>query len=257
MTRRTLALALALAALLALPARAELSRCGDLRVSFEAAIAPKALPRVGAAPVAVSLAGRIATANGAPPPQLRTVKIAINRHGRLDTRGLPTCRLREIQPATNAAAIRACGAARVGEGRFAADVVIPEQSPFPSEGKVIAFNGLQHGSRVIFAHVYGTDPIPTSFTLALRISRAKGTFGTVLTASLPKVTSKVAVITGISLDLHRTYRFRGERHSYLSAGCPAPKGFPGALYPLARADFAFAGGPTLVSTLTRNCRVRG
>jgi hypothetical protein len=253
---RILFAAFAIAALLVPAAQGELTRKGDVQVSFDAKIAPKALPRTRVAPVSVSFAGRIATADGAPPPQLRKVTIAINRQGRLDTEGLPTCRLDEIQPATTAGAIAACGDAKVGEGSFSADVVIPEQSPFPSDGEVVAFNGVQGGKPVIFAHVYGTEPIPTSFTLPLKVSHAKGKFGTVLTASLPDVTSSVAVITGLGLHLHRTYRYRGVSHSYLSAACPAPKGFPGALYPLARAGFDFAPAPTLTTTLTRNCRVR-
>ena len=254
--RSLFAAVLALAAFLP-PAQAELARKGDVQVAFNAKIAPKALPRKGVAPIAVSLSGAIGTADGSSPPQLRKVTIAINRHGRLDTKGLPTCRLRDIQPATTVNALAACGPAKVGTGRFSADVVIPEQSPFPSDGEVVAFNGVQGGKPVIFAHVYGTEPIPTSFTLPLKVSHAKGKFGTVLTATLPDVTSSVAVVTGLSLQLHRTYRFRGASHSYLSAGCPAPKGFPGALYPLARASFAFAGAPSIVSTLTRNCRARG
>jgi hypothetical protein len=234
----------------------EIAQRGDLRVKFDARIAPRALPRTDSAPIAVSVAGAIATSDGSHPPQLRRVQIALNRAGRLDRRGLPLCRLEDIQPSTTQNALRACGQARVGEGTFSADVVIPEQSPFPSDGEVVAFNGEQDGRPVIFAHVYGTEPIPTSFTLPLRISHAKGRFGTVLSAALPHVTSEAAVVTGITLSLHRTFRYRGEPHSYLSAGCPAPKGFPGALFPLARASFAFAGGESLSSTVVRSCRVR-
>jgi hypothetical protein len=244
-------------ALLIPTAKAEQTRKGNLQVGFDAKIAPKALPRKGTAPVSIAIEGKIATTDGSPPPQLAEVKIAINGHGRLQAKGLATCRLEEIQPATTQGALDACKDAKVGEGSFSADVVIPEQSPFPSDGEVIAFNGVQGGKPVIFAHVYGTEPIPTSFTLPLKVSHAKGKFGTVLTASLPNVTSSVASVTGISLDLHRTYSYRGERRSYLSAGCPAPEGFPGTLYPLARASFAFSGGLRLVSTLTRSCEVRG
>jgi hypothetical protein len=59
------------------------------------------------------------------------------------------------------------------------------------------------------------------------------------------------------LTLHRTYSYRGHSRSYLSAACPALPGFPGALFPLARASFAFAGGTTLTQTLNRSCKARG
>lgn len=257
MKPRLVAALLVLLALGGTVASAETVQRGGLRVSFEGRITPRALPRSGMAPVAVSVGGRIATTDHSDPPQLRRIEIAINRNGRFDPTGLPVCRLEEIQPSTTANALRACGPAKVGEGSFSADVVIPEQSPFPSRGKVVAFNGVEKGRPVIFAHVYGTDPVPTSYTLPLRVTRAKGTFATVLTASLPRVTSDVAFVTGISLTLDRRFRHRGKRRSYLSAGCPAPKGFPGAVFPLARASFAFAAGRSLTSVLLRSCDAVG
>ena len=255
---RSLAVALAAGALLLVPvvAAAELAQEGNLRVKFDAQVKPQALPREGTAPISVSVGGRVSTTDGSVPPQLRQVQIAINRAGRLDAKGLPVCRLHDIQPATTANALAACGAAKVGEGEFSANVVIPEQSPFPSDGKLVAFNGVQGGKPVIFAHVYGTEPIPTSFTLPLKVSRAKGRFGTLLTATLPSVTSSVAFVTGISLKLKRGFNYRGERHSYLSAGCPAPKGFSEVLYPLAKATFSFVDGQILSSKAVRSCRVR-
>jgi hypothetical protein len=244
-------------ALAAGAAQAELAQQGVLRLAFDAKVSPKALPRKGVAPVAIKVAGTVSTTDGSTPPQLQQVQIAINSAGRLDTKGLPVCRLEDIQPSTTANALAACGPAKVGEGKFSANVVIPEQSPFPSDGKLIAFNGVQGGRPVIFAHVYGTEPIPTSFTLPLKISHAKGRFGTVLTAKLPQVTSSVAFVTGISLSLHRGFAYRGRHRSYLSAGCPAPAGFSGALYPLARATFSFLGTAPLSSTVTQNCIAKG
>jgi hypothetical protein len=64
-------------------------------------------------------------------------------------------------------------------------------------------------------------------------------------------------VTGISLNLGRSFSFHGKRHSYLSAGCPAPKGVSIVSFPFARASFGFAGGQTLTSVLTRSCRARG
>jgi hypothetical protein len=229
---------------------------GNLRVAYSGRFRPTALPRHGAAPVAVSVGGRIFTLDGAPPPQLQAIEIKVNRAGRFDSNGLPSCTYAEIQPSTTAAAQRACGPARVGEGSFTANVVIPEQSPFPSEGKIVAFNGVERGRPVIFAHVYGTVPVPLSYTLVLRMTRGNGTWGTVLRASLPEVTSDVAYVTGISLTLDRRFRRGGRLRGYLSAGCPAPEGYPGAIFPLLRASFSFATGPVLAATLVRSCAAK-
>jgi hypothetical protein len=237
-------------------APAEVAQQGDLRVSFSGSISPHALPREERAPIAVSLGGEIATTDGQAPPPLLRISLAINRNGRLDHEGLPICRFHRIQPASNTAAVSACPGAVIGDGHFSAHVALPEQAPFPSSGRVIAFNGELNGRPAILAHVFGTDPAPVSYTLPFVISQTRGRFGTTLTASLAGVTSDSAYVTGLSLDLGRSYRSRGQRRDYLSASCPAPEGFPGTVFAFARTSMSFRGGRTLGSTLTRSCRVR-
>ena len=237
-------------------AAAEVTQVGNLRVSFAGGIFPHALPRHGVAPVQVTLSGDIKTTDGLAPPQLRTISLAINRNGRLDYRGLPVCRYHQIQPASTGEAIEGCPDSVVGEGHFKANVVLPEQSPFPSSGRVIAFNGTLHGRHVVFAHIYGTDPLPQSRVLSFKLGHASGTYRTTLTAELPKVAAEWGYVSGVSLSLRRTFRYRGEAHSFLSAGCPAPAGFPGATFSFARASFRFEDGRILSSTLTRSCGVR-
>jgi hypothetical protein len=253
---RALLCGLALFATAAAVASAETGQVGPVRVAFSGKFSPQALPRHGTAPISVSIGGRITTTNGKPPPQLRRIEIAINRNGRVDATGLPVCGLREIQPSTDAGALRSCRRSLIGEGNFSANVALPQQAPFPSRGKVLAFAGREHGRPVVLAHVYGTDPVPTSYTLPFEIRSSRGTFGTVLAASLPQVTSDWGFVTGISLRLDRRFSFRGKRRSFVAAGCPAPAGFPGAVFPLARASFVFAGGRTVSSVLSRSCRAK-
>jgi DNA-binding beta-propeller fold protein YncE len=236
--------------------QAVLVQKGPIRVAVSGGLAPTRLPRDGVAPISVTVGGRVSSTDPENPPQLRRVSFAFNRAGRLDTRGLSRCRLTDIDPSTTRQALEACGSSRVGEGHFAANVRLPEQSPFPSAGKVVAFNGVLEGKQVIFAHIYGTEPVPTSVVLPLRIRHAQGTFATRLDASLASLTGDWGYVREISLRLGRKFAFHGERHSFLSAGCPAPKGFPGAIFPLARASFSFVGGRTLTATLTRDCTVR-
>ncbi|HSK49131.1 MAG TPA: hypothetical protein VK889_01415 [Solirubrobacterales bacterium] len=238
---------------LSLSAGAEVVDRGNLRVSFTGKLSPRTLPRSGAAPISVTVAAKIAATAGAKPPQLRRMTIAINANGRLDPGALPRCTVEQIQPATTEGALEACRGSLVGRGSFSARVLLPEQTPFPSAGEVYAFNGTYKGRPAILAHVYGTEPAPTSYTLPFQITRGKGGFGTLLTASLPQVTSEWGYVTGLSLALAG----RGKKGPYLSAGCPAPEGFPGAVFPFARSVFAFADGKALSATLTRSCKVRG
>jgi hypothetical protein len=236
-------------------AAAETAQQGSLRVSFTGALKPKKLPRSHTAPVTVRLGGDVSTTDGTDPPGLGAIEIAINREGQIDPAARPTCRLEQIQPATTAYARKVCGAARVGEGTFSASVSNPEQAPYPSQGIVTAFNGIEDGRPVILVHVYGTEPIPTSFTLPLTIGRAHGRFGTVLRGELPSVDVHIGFVTGLSLQLEGA----GHRHArpYLAAGCPAPEGFAGVAFPLVRASFSFTDGRTLRQTLVRSCVVRG
>lgn len=230
---------------------------GPVRVSVDGKLTPHALPRHGAAPVGIAVSARIVGTGKGAPPQLRRIAIAINRNGHFTPAGLPLCRVHEIQPSTTAGALAACRGALVGEGHFAANVKLPEQSPFPSQGKVVAFNGRVHGKPAILAHIYGTQPAPTSYVLPFLIRSSRGTYGNVLEASLPQATGDWGYVTGLRMSLRRSFRYRGARRSYLSAGCPAPSGFPGAVFPLARTSFVFAGGMTLASVLDRSCRAKG
>jgi hypothetical protein len=236
---------------------AEVIQRGGVRVSFDGKLAPDKLPRHGSAPVRVSVAAKIAATDEANPPQLRTISIAINRYGHFDPTGLPICTERDIQPATTQNALKACRDSLVGVGSFSAKVALSEQSPFPAEGKMYAFNGRLNGRPAILAHVYGTNPVPTSFTFPFVLKPAKGTYGTVLEANLPEATGKSGYVTGLAMNLGRNFTSHGKRRSYLSASCPAPKGFSKAAFPLAHAQFGFKGGRSIGSTLQRSCGVRG
>jgi len=227
-----------------------------VRVSFDGKLKPHALPRHGMAPVGIVVDAKIGATGGEEPPQLRRIAIEINRNGRFSSKGLPVCRLREIQPSTTAGALAACRRSLVGEGHFSADVKLPEQSPFPSEGKVLAFSGRLRGKPAILAHIYGTQPAPTSTVLPFVLAGSHGTYGTVLRASLPQATGSWGYVTGLRIGLRRRFSYRGKSRSFLSAGCPAPAGFPSAAFPLARTRFSFAGGLSLVSVLNRTCRAR-
>lgn len=249
----TMAFAFALCASLA---HAELTARGDLFVRFSGGIDPTSLPRHARAPISVSVTGTVRTLSGQRPPALRQIAIAINRGGRLDAHGLPVCRRSQIEPSSTEEALAACGSALVGEGSYAADVAFPEQSAFPSRGRILAFNAVVGGGRAILAHVYGQNPVPITRIIVFHIRESGGTYGTVLTGELPATVNRWGYLNRISLSLHRNFVYRGRPRSYLSAACDAPAGFAGAVFPFAHASMTFADGRTLSSTLTRSCRVR-
>lgn len=229
-------------------ARGEVVQQGGVRISYEATLRPTTLPRDGTAPATVSFAARLTPLDAGLPPQLRQVTIAINRRGYLDPTGLPICRYRELVASTTEGALRNCGRSQVGEGAFVAHVLIPDQAPFPSRSRLRAFYGSYRGHAAILAHVYGTDPAPTSYTIPFLLTRNRGTFGTVLSASLEPATGKSGYITLLRFTL-------GGRFGHLRASCPAPKGVTATLFPLASLSIGFPQ-QRLRTTLLRGCRTR-
>ena len=258
MRRAGLLLIAALVALGAVgAAQAELVKHGDLLVNFDGGISPRTLPREGTAPVAVSVESTFRSAEGAdPPPQLRTIAIGINEAGKIYDRGLPTCRVRKIQPATIRAAKRICHSAIVGHGHVQVRIHLANQPPFTFTGPLLVFHAKPSGgTHRLLAQVYGRKP-PSAFVLTFKIVQKQGTFGTLIKTFLPKPARKWAYVTHFDMHLRRVYTYKGEKHSFISAGCAAPAGFPGAVFPFARANFGFAGGSHVTSTLVKDCTVR-
>lgn len=253
----TIAVALSVALVAAAIAQAEVEKQGDVIVAFDGGISPRALPRTGVAPVAVTIDSSFRSAEGAdPPPQLKTISIGINRRGKIFDRGLPTCRVRRIQPATITAAKRICGSAIVGSGHIQVRVHLTNQPPFTFKGPMLVFHAKRSGGdRRLLAQVYGRKP-PSAFVLNFKIIKEPGEFGTVIKTSLPRSASKWAYVTQFDMKLRRTYTYRDEKHGYINAGCTAPPGFPGAVYAFAQANFGFAEGEHVTTTLVRDCTVR-
>ena len=254
---RILAAATALALLAALPAPAAINRDGDLVVSFEGGFDPTSLPRGAPAPVRVEVAGRFRTASGDPGqlPQLRRITVAINRQGRLFDRGLPTCDPRSVDPSTKASAREVCGDAIIGGGHVDVQIRLLSQLPFEIRASLLVFNGpWRNGHKLIYAEAYASDP-PGVFLITFKLQRRPGTFGTVLSTTLPASSRDWAYLTGFKMHLHRLYEHRGQRRSLVSASCGAPPGFSTAIFPFARATYSFANGQRLTLSEAATCRV--
>jgi hypothetical protein len=254
------ALALAAAAILlalAAPVAAEIVQQGNLRVAFSGQIAPTRLPRTEAAPVSVQLGGKITTTDKSTPPKLEAILLDINANGVIQTKGLATCPVAKLESISSAGAKAACGAALIGHGNVTSRVSLPGQGAFASNGILQAFNGKVHGRPAVLAQVASGAPLPLTYVIVFEVRKTKGTFGTELDGTLPQIASEYGYISAFDLSLGRTYTAHGEKLSYASASCPAPKGFPGASFPFAKASYVFAGGLTLSKSLVRECKAKG
>ncbi len=257
--RRGLISAAALAAALALAtlAPAAVIQEGNLRVTVLSQIQPFKLPRVGTAPIAVFISGHVGALDRSTPPQLQKMSVKVNRHGLLQSGGLPRCALPQIQAVSSERALQQCGDALVGSGRFWATIVLPDQRPYPTRGRLLVFNGRQAGGPVLFSHIYTTKPFATSFVITFALKKIhKGPYGTEMSASLPQALGNWGFVDRIKLTLRRKYQYKGHQRSYFNAGCPAPAGTRITSFPLAYAEFSFAERDPIGLTVPRACGVK-
>ena len=231
---------------------------GNLRITVLAQLKPYKLPRVGTAPIAVFVAGHLQNAKGGIPPQLQRMRIRVNRHGLLQSRGLPICEARRIQPGSDARALRSCADALIGSGQFWASIVLPDQGAYRTQGRLLIFNARDKAGRPeVLAHIYTTHPFANSFLIAFSLRHvSKGPYGTELNASLPEALGSWGYLDRIKLTLRRKYAYRGRQLSYFNAGCPALRGQSRASFPLAYAELFFAGRPPLGATVQKTCGVK-
>lgn len=259
MSNRLVKLALALTLLPSVAvgiAQANTRFVGDLVMNVSANLSPAKLPREGRAPVAVSIAWKVATRDGTEPPPLKELQIEINRNGILDPTGLPTCAYAKIQPASTQRALKNCRPSLVGTGSFAAIVGLEGQEHSLTSGRMVIFNSKRGGKPVLYGQIYSGYPFAHSFVILFKVDKHRqGPYGTTLTAVLPASLRAWGNLTEIKMRLSRKYHYQGKRRSFLSANCPTPKGVGVASFNLARTSFAFVGGPRLSSTLSDNCRV--
>lgn len=227
-----------------------------VRVALLGQIAPYRLPRSQPAPISVSIAGHVAATDGGIPPQLRRMKIEVNRHGLLRATGLPVCRIPQIKTATTVRALSICGPALIGSGRFWAHILLADQAPYESHGRLLIFNGRRGSQPMVLAHIFTSSPFPSSFVVPFAVSRiSRGPFGTMLTGSLPQALGNWGYVDRIKLNLKRKYRFHGRLLSYFNASCPAAVGTNRAAFTLARSTFYFEELKPLSVNLVKACGV--
>jgi hypothetical protein len=229
-----------------------------LRITVLSQVQPYKLPRTGTAPIAVFIAGHLQNAQGGIPPQLQRLTVKVNRHGLLQSKGLAVCPLAKIQPASTERALEACGDALIGSGQFWANIVLPDQGAYPTQGRLLIFNGKKKGKPALLAHIFTSNPFDTSFVIAFSIKRiSQGPYGTELSASLPQALGSWGYLDRIKLTLRRKYPYKGKELSYFNAGCPAPSEAKRTVFPLAYASFYFAGRPVLGASVNKSCGVKG
>lgn len=226
-------------------------RAGDIIVIGDGGFKPKALPRNHDAPITLHGGGKISTVSGAVPPILRTITFEFDRHGSVQTTGLPVCTERKLELTTVPAARRHCPGAIVGKGFGRAIVTFPEMAPFTASSPITLFNGpKRHGLDTLFAHAYLDVGGPTTIIVPIVIERIhKGVYGYRTEAKIPRLVNGYAHPVSGSLRIGRRWTYKGRQHSYVNARCET-----GHLQ--ARGEFSFEDGTVLFGTFFKPCTVR-
>ncbi len=233
------------------PADALRIRAGNLLIIGDGGFTPRALPKKRDAPITIYGGGRITTVSGDLPPILRDLNFEFDRHGHVDTTGLPFCTAAKLQATTVPVARKACPGSIVGKGAGKAIVAFPDQAPFPISSPITLFNGpKKHGNDTVLAHAYTNVPTPTALIVPIEIQKIhRGLYGYRTEARIPTIAGGSGIPVSGHLRIGRRWTYKGIKHSYINARCAT-----GRLQ--ARGEFTFNDGTRLSGTFARACSVR-
>jgi hypothetical protein len=221
----------------------------NLVITADGGFSPTTLPKKGFAPIKLHGFGKIATEDGSPPPILETVTIWFDKHGEVDTEGLPTCTPGRLAATTTSQARKLCPGSIVGKGFGKAVVDFPEQGPISASSPITLFNAKpKHGNPVILAHAHLTVPGPTTFVVPIEIQKVHdGRYGFKTVGKIPKIAGGYGIPLYARLSIGREWKYKGKTHSFANAGCP-----DGRLQ--AKGQFKFKDGTFLQGSVFKRCK---
>ena len=221
----------------------------NLVITADGGFTPTTLPKHGFAPIKLHGFGKIESEDGSPPPVLETVTLWFDKHGKVETRGLPTCTPGKLAATTTAQARKLCPGAIVGTGFGKAVVNFHEQGPIPASSPITLFNARpKHGNPTLLAHAHLTVPGPTTFVVPIEIKKVHdGRYGFKTVAKIPKIAGGYGVPLYARLSVGREWQYKGKTLSYANAGCP-----DGRLQ--AKGQFKFKDGTFLQGSVFKRCK---
>lgn len=256
--RRCMVLLLGTAALLAVAAvgvvtaagaeEPEAATAAEEPPMFSAAVTPQALSRTTYTPIHASLSEQVHSLGH--PPAERSLMIEIDRHLRIQTKGLPACHPQILVQWNVNPFQKECAPAKIGWGRATVEVQFAEQEPAEVPGKLIVFNGGgRHGRIRMWVRGSFGDPINGALLTEVTFRPIdRGHFGWLAEARIPQITGGSGSITGFHLTIGRKYLYKGRRTSVLSARCPNAK-------LRLHVDVGFENGTEREEDVTSPCRV--
>jgi hypothetical protein len=227
-------------------------QAGNLLIIGEGGFTPTALPKNVDAPITIFGKGRLDTVDGSLPPILQTIEFEFDKHGSIQTEGLPVCTSGKLQATTVPQARKLCPGAIVGKGFGHAVVKFPEQAPIPVSSPITIFNGPRiKGDPSVFAHFYTTVPVAVAFVVPIRIETIhNGRYGYRVKARVPKLAGGSGIPLSGSVTIGRKWTYKGVKHSYINARCA-----DGRLQAIGK--FGFDDGTLMEGSFINPCQTRG
>ena len=223
---------------------------GNTIVSATAVLTPQALPAHGGAPVTVKSSVRIGTNDGSQPPALKTITFLFDKHGFIETKGVPVCTMAKLADTTPAQARQRCAGALVGTGIGKARVAMPGQAPLTISSPLSFFNAPPVGGNPsLIAHAYETVPSPQALLVPIEIKRVAGPrYGFKVQIQMPEIAAGFGAATLAEATVGTTFKRGGKQVGYLNARCAGGRlQVNGAL--------SFVNGDYFPATLVSSCHV--
>jgi hypothetical protein len=224
---------------------------GNIVVETDGGFRPTTMSKHRLTPITIHGHGKLSTLDGTLPPVLHHIVFLFDKHGSVETRGLPTCTPGRLKATTTAQARRLCPGAIVGTGFGTAVVQFPESAPVRASSPITIFNARpKHGNPTVLAHAHLTVPVPTTFIVPIEIKRVNhGRYGYETDATIPKIAGGNGVPIYGRISIGRRWTYKGRRLSYLNAYCP-----DGHLQ--AEGKFTFKDKTVMRGTFIKACKGR-
>jgi hypothetical protein len=196
---------------------------GNLRLTFNGGVAPKALSKTKLEPISLNVQGKIESVDGSHPPPLSELVVDTDRNGTIDLQGVPSCKQGQLEARTTKDAEGVCGPAILGTGTTDIEVLFAESKPVTLHSKLLALNGgTKGGTTTIFVHAYLSSPVTAAVVTTVKITKEhKGRYGIRSVAAIPKIANYAGSVRAFSLTFKKKlFAYRGKKHGYLLAKCP-------------------------------------
>lgn len=226
-------------------------RIGNIVIVANGGFTPTTLPKHENAPIKLYGNAKFSTVDGTRPSPLRQIVIEFDKHGAVETRGLPKCTQAKLVATTTATARRNCRGSIVGTGFGTALVELPEQRGIKASSPLTLFNGPKvHGNPSVLGHAHLDYPAPTTYVILIEIEKiSNGRYGFRTVADFPRIANDYGSPLSGHLTIGREWNYKGKRLSYANAHCA-----DGRLQ--AKAEFSFKDGSFVQGTVFRPCKVR-